>query len=548
MSDDHESSDDESGSSSGLPSQFGLPGFGAPQQDGMEITRQANGKFGVRWSDGCYISKLHSEAVAPTFTPGAGSYTIGKMAGDPSLSTSVLFGTEPKDVPPTKFEGKASAEVMPSICSPGPKYNPDCENRTTRAPTHVIGTGRRPPLTCPSKGPGPGAYTPFEAPQLYPPEFSFGNSPDQNRFAQNQHPGDFAAKSVPTLDTPGPVYQIRRPERLNGQGHAGPFDHADRFEPLNHLMISEEHNRKMRGGVGSYPAPDAYSYKTFPEKNKFGLDAPGAKEKVYRSGEQVRGHAKQFLGAAMKVGLGEEGHGPAMYSLIDTTLKEDGPKIPRAKRAVGTKDALSQMPGPGAYKPSLKTGHVGGLHAFGLRRFPQSKTVPTPGPVYDIIPVVGGCLQQGTMYDKPAFTVGKGSRGAKVYISKKHTQDVKGLDSPGPIYHFRKDKDLGTGHAALIGTAERNRSEAKRYISALHGADTAGKDTPGPGAYGDSVFEKERGTGGYSFGTSERGSFGPNAGKAPGPGSYGQAGFLNTTLRKGGFTFGGGPPRQKKLA
>ena len=102
-----------------------------------------------------------------------------------------------------KFEGKASAEVMPSICSPGPKYNPDCANRTTRAATHVIGTGRRPPLTCPSKGPGPGthsavlillvahlfdagAYTPFEAPQLYPPEFSFGNSPDQNRFAQNQ--------------------------------------------------------------------------------------------------------------------------------------------------------------------------------------------------------------------------------------------------------------------------------------------------------------------------------------------------------------------------
>ena len=62
-----------------------------------------------------------------------------------------------------------------------------------------------------------------------------------------------------------------------------------------------------------------------------------------QSGEQVRGHAKQFLGAAMKVGLGEEGHGPAMYTMIDTTLKEDGPKIPRAKRSVGTKDALSQV-------------------------------------------------------------------------------------------------------------------------------------------------------------------------------------------------------------
>ena len=48
------------------------------------------------------------------------------------------------------------------------------------------------------------------------------------------------------------------------------------------MMISEEHNRKMRGGVGSYPAPDAYNYKTFPEKKKIGLDAPGAREKVYR--------------------------------------------------------------------------------------------------------------------------------------------------------------------------------------------------------------------------------------------------------------------------
>jgi hypothetical protein len=47
----------------------------------------------------------------------------------------------------------------------------------------------------------------------------------------------------------------------------------------------------------------------------------------------------------------------------------------------------------------------------------------------------------------------------KVYISKKHTQDVVGLDSHGPICHFRKDKDLGAGHAALIGTSERNRSE-----------------------------------------------------------------------------------------
>jgi hypothetical protein len=47
-------------------------------------------------------------------------------------------------------------------------------------------------------------------------------------------------------------------------------------------MISEEHSRKMRGGTGSYPAPDAYSLKSFPIHKRTGLDAAGAKEEVYR--------------------------------------------------------------------------------------------------------------------------------------------------------------------------------------------------------------------------------------------------------------------------
>merc|ERR1711977_258465 len=145
----------------------------------------------------------------------------------------------------------------------------------------------------------------------------------------------------------------------------------------------------------------------------------------------------------------------------------------------GESRALGQVPAPNNYKPPIRTGHQGGLYKFGLRRFPQSKPDQTPGPIYEIETEPGGSLSQGTQYDKPAFTVGKGSRDSKVYISKKHTQDVKGLDSPGPVYHFRRDKDLGTGKAALIGTSERNRSEAKKYISKLHTADSVGIGTPG---------------------------------------------------------------------
>jgi len=98
----------------------------------------------------------------------------------------------------------------------------------------------------------------------------------------------------------------------------------------------------------------------------------------------------------------------------------------------------------------------------------QSKPDEIPGPIYQTdIPAFA---------EKPAHSMPKASKAstARVYLSKKHTQDVKGLDSPGmpwcagsvassgglgPIYHFRREKDMGTGKAALIGTAERNRSE-----------------------------------------------------------------------------------------
>ena len=35
-------------------------------------------------------------------------------------------------------------------------------------------------------------------------------------------------------------------------GAAGPFDHADRFEPLKHLMISDEHNKRMGEAKGEF--------------------------------------------------------------------------------------------------------------------------------------------------------------------------------------------------------------------------------------------------------------------------------------------------------
>merc|ERR1719313_275836 len=174
---------------------------GAPKSEGSP-----RGTFGIKWSEGCYISKLHAEAETGKASPGVGDYKLTKEFG--ADRSHAHFLTAPQDIIPTAFLGKAQAEAQPSICAPGPKYNVDAANRTQRSPTHVIGTSQRPPLNPGQKGPGPGAYTPFEPPQLYPPEFSFGNSPDQDRFASNMYQGSLAQKSVPVLDTPGPVYQL----------------------------------------------------------------------------------------------------------------------------------------------------------------------------------------------------------------------------------------------------------------------------------------------------------------------------------------------------
>eukprot|EP00656_Telonema_subtile_P052220 TRINITY_DN7217_c0_g1_i3.p1 TRINITY_DN7217_c0_g1~~TRINITY_DN7217_c0_g1_i3.p1 ORF type:complete len:526 (-),score=75.98 TRINITY_DN7217_c0_g1_i3:197-1774(-) len=398
------------------------------QPAGPQITRSPRGTFGIRWAEGCYISKLHAEAETGKSSPGVGDYKLLKPIGVDKRHAHFL--TAPQDMIPTKFEGKAFAEACPSTSAPGPKYNPDTSNSTARAPTHIIGTSQRPPLNPGHKGPGPGAYTPFNAPTQYPPEYSFGNAPDQDRFATNQYQGALAQKSVPVLETPGPVYELRKnPAQLSKS--AGPFDHADRFGPLKHLMISDEHNKRMGEAKGDYPAPNQYSIGSFTDPRK---PVNGEKEAVYRSGEAPRFAQNVYGGPGSNVGKGLEGNGPGSFVPRDTNLKTNGPKIPRAARSVGTgKDALSQVPGPGAYKPPLSHGHQGGRPAFGLKRFPKGESMKTPGPIYDTLRSPGGASAVGTEYDKPSFTVPRATRTAKVYISKRHTQDVVGLDSPGAV-------------------------------------------------------------------------------------------------------------------
>jgi len=342
--------------------------------------------------------------------------------------------------------------------------------------------------------------------------------------------GSLAQKSVPVLDTPGPVYQLAKGP-TDVVGAAGPFDHADRFEPLKHLMISDEHNKRMGEAKGGYPGPGTYNNEYYNFSTQQERSAAKQKPGVYTAGEGPRFTNKIYGGPGMKVGIGEEGNGPGTFDPKDSTLKTNGPKIPRSGRQVGSSNVMGQVPGPGAYKPPLKHGHQGHRPPFGTKRFPKAECDKTPGPIYTV-------TQEAFPNDKPCFSLMRAKRDAKIYISKKHTQDIKGLDSPGPVYHFRKDKDIGTGKSALVGTSERNRSEAKRFISKLHTADSVGVGVPGPGAYGESVLV-ERGTGGFSFGTAERNTTGASSGKAPGPGQY----MFGSTLKKGGCSFGGGPSR-----
>jgi len=255
------------------------------------------------------------------------------------------------------------------------------------------------------------------------------------------------------------------------------------------------------------------------------------------SGNSKRFANNQYAGKGALVGLGKEGGGPGAADCKDTTLKKNAAVFPKSARNVGSKSSVSQVPGPGAYKPPLKVGSnfQGKGINMGLNRVPPASSTKTPAPnTYSLV------QEPGT--ETPARGIGKGARSPKVYLSKKHTQDIKGLDSPGPVYHYQVEKDFGTGHSALIGTSDRNKSEARRFISKLHSADVLGVGTPGPGTYSSSSDDKM--CGGFSFGSQERKTGNVSTNRTPGPGSY----VKPSTLRKGGpsvakCSFGGGPSR-----
>jgi len=348
--------------------------------------------------------------------------------------------------------------------------------------------------------------------------------------------GKLASKSIPVVDTPGPVYQLAS----SLAQESATFDRADRFEPLKHLMISDEHNKRMGERASECPPPNKYMISTFPPKTAVPVRRnpptmkPG-REGVYTAGEAGRFKTNVFMGKGAAVGQGVDGGGPGSNDVKDNTLKKNAPKFPRSTRNMGSKSSVSQVPGPGAYKPPLKVGvdYQGKGIAMGINRPPKPQSQKTPAPNrYNLREEMGST--------KPKTGFIKGPRSPKVYISKKHTQDIKGLDSPGPVYHYQQDRDFGTGHTTLIGTADRNKSEAKRYISKLHTADIVGVGVPGPGAYG-SPGDELRGTSGcgFSFGTSERKTGGASSNRTPGPNMY----VKPSTLRKGGCSFGGGPSR-----
>ena len=166
------------------------------------------------------------------------------------------------------------------------------------------------------------------------------------------------------------------------QEGSAPFDRADRFEPLKHLMISDEHNKRMGESATDTPAANHYMMATFPFTEKRAVrknDASPpsfkpAKDDVYKSGEAKRFTEVQYAGQGAQVGMGREGGGPGAAEVKDTTLKKDAPKFPKSARDVGSKSSTSQVPGPGAYKPPLKeklaSNFKGKGIAMGLNRRP----------------------------------------------------------------------------------------------------------------------------------------------------------------------------------
>lgn len=269
--------------------------FSEVHEDTKHIGRAPRCTFGLRWSQTSYISKLHAEAEPGVGSPGVGDYKLRKDMNSPGKKGK-HFGTSTKDLLPTRYEGPASAKASVSHASPGPKYN-TMPTETRAVPSWKIGTSKRPPLNMPNKGPGPGAYSPIKAPSTIPAEFSFGNSPDHNRFAQNMYTGSLSAKAIPVIDTPGPVYQIRTKTDDAEGALCGPFDRSDRFEPLKHLMISDEHNKRMGESANDYPAANTYMTTSFPQPEKTRLrrnDANPPSMKPEKSGVYKSGVSKRF--------------------------------------------------------------------------------------------------------------------------------------------------------------------------------------------------------------------------------------------------------------
>jgi len=370
------------------------------------------------------------------------------------------------------------------------------------------------------------AYLIKKAPNNNPPEHTFGQSPEQDRFAitKNVFMGKLASEALPVVDTPGPIYQVRAD--LNQKG--ANFDHAERFDKQYENGNPASNQYDTREIFGSSPSKSRYVATRNPP------EFVEPKKGVYMAGEGKRFSQKQFMGKGAPVGKGMDGNGPAGTTVPDTTLKTNAPKFPKASRNGGAKNHASQVPGPGAYKPPLSVGgnYQGKGIGMACNRKPKPASDIGPGPnAFDLFQEAG--------VGKPKVGFMKGSRHPKVYISKSHTQDIKGLDSPGPAYHYQRATDFGTGMSSVIGTADRNKSEAKRFISKLHTADSMGVGVPGPGAYGASPDERVY-TGGASFGRADRnaGMTAPST-RTPGPAAY----VKPSTLRRGGCSFGGGKSR-----
>jgi len=339
--------------------------------------------------------------------------------------------------------------------------------------------------------------------------------------------GSLASKSLPVVGTPGPIYQTAT--ELNPGGVAA-FDQADRFgkEYENGYPASNEYDTRAPFG-NTHEIHRRYAATRNPPVY---IDA---KSGIYTAGEAKRFANNQYQGKGALVGLGREGNGPGSSDHAETTMTKKGVKFSRATRGMDKKPTASQVPGPGAYKPPLSVGgnFQGKGCPMGVNRPPRAANMIGPGPqAYNMTENIG--------QHRPKAGFNKGTRYPKTYISKKHTQDVKGLDSPGPVYHYQRATDFGTGMSSVIGTADRNKSEAKRFISKLHTADIKGVGVPGPGTYGADADERTTlKSGGFSFGTSERKTGAGAQTRTPGPGEY----VKPSTLKKGGCSFGGGKSR-----